>query len=340
MPDVDHGDGEEQDISRREISRWKARKLAEEFDGCDPFPKIPCALLSADDIIKYANKTGMIAPFFPEEDWGRMKKASYEGKIGGEYAYKYDDGDNLVSIPVGDCLVVGANSIVFVECDIDFNLPNFIAMRFNLHIRHVHRGLLLGTGPLVDPGYKGRLCIPLHNLTDKDYPIPVDKGLIWMEFTKTSGNLNKENERNEGRVPGSQNLTSIQFILRAAEQHGTSHVPIRSSIRGSIKRSEESAKRSEESARAAENKVKRYERYVHVGAIAIAVALAGIVITTYGVIMSAYNSVSPQASEAHRQSALNEKGIEVLQLKVEEMKKEILDLRNQTVDAQNQNDTP
>ena len=85
-----------------------------------------------------------------------------------------------------ELVVIAANSIVFVECDLDFRLPDFLALRFNLHIRHVHRGLLLGTGPLVDPGYWGKLCIPLHNLTDEDYLIPRTEGLIWIEFTKTS----------------------------------------------------------------------------------------------------------------------------------------------------------
>ena len=328
MPDVDHGDGEEQDISRREISREEAFELAKKFDGCgDPFGGIPCALLSSDHIIKYANKTGMIAPFFPGEDWTRMKKASYEGKIGGECAYKYDDNDNLVNIPVGDCLVVGANSIVFVECDIDFNLPNFIAMRFNLHIRHVHRGLLLGTGPLVDPGYRGRLCIPLHNLTDKDYPIPADEGLIWMEFTKTSGTVNK------GRNPGHENLPSRKFILRAAAQYETSHVPIRSSIGGAI----ESARKS---ARAAENMVRIYAGISLFAILAIALTVVGIAYTAYDGTQSAYNFVGPQARDASEQSVLNKEDIEGLQSKVEEMKKEIRDLRNQLIDAQNQNDTP
>ena len=50
----------------------------------------------------------------------------------------------------------------------------------------MHRGLLLGTGPLVDPGFHGRLLIPLHNLTSDEYTIRGDEGLIWMEFTKTS----------------------------------------------------------------------------------------------------------------------------------------------------------
>ena len=65
-------------------------------------------------------------------------------------------------------------------------LPEYIAARFNLHIRHVHKGILLGTGPLVDPGFFGNLLIPLHNLTNNDYEFVGGEGLIWVEFTKLS----------------------------------------------------------------------------------------------------------------------------------------------------------
>ena len=51
---------------------------------------------------------------------------------------------------------------------------------------YVHRGLLLGTGPLVDPGFGGKLLIPLHNLTSSEYNIDTTEALIWIEFTKTT----------------------------------------------------------------------------------------------------------------------------------------------------------
>ena len=63
-------------------------------------------------------------------------------------------------------------------------LPYYMAVRVNLRIKHVHRGILLGTGPLIDPGYDQPILIPLHNLTDQDYFIGLDEGLIWVEFTK------------------------------------------------------------------------------------------------------------------------------------------------------------
>ena len=46
----------------------------------------------------------------------------------------------------------------------------------------------MGTGPLVDPGFEGKLLIPLHSLTADDYEIEAGEGLIWVEFTKLSPN--------------------------------------------------------------------------------------------------------------------------------------------------------
>ena len=61
-----------------------------------------------------------------------------------------------------------------------------MAIRFNLRITNVHRGLLLGTGPLVDPGFEGDLLIPIHNLTNNSYYFKGGDKFIWVEFTKVS----------------------------------------------------------------------------------------------------------------------------------------------------------
>ena len=50
----------------------------------------------------------------------------------------------------------------------------------------MHKGLLLGTGPVVDPGFIGHLVVPLHNLTRNTYVMKAGQELIWAEFTKTS----------------------------------------------------------------------------------------------------------------------------------------------------------
>jgi hypothetical protein len=65
-------------------------------------------------------------------------------------------------------------------------MPAYLAGRFNLLIRDVYRGLLVGTGPLVDPGFVGFLSIPVHNFTSNKYILRAGEGFVYFEFTKLS----------------------------------------------------------------------------------------------------------------------------------------------------------
>lgn len=212
------------------LSREQAEQTATGFVGSDdPYPDVPPSLMATQHFVNYVKATGMIGPFFAGgESKSRLKKASYEGRIGSR-AYKFNKDKNLEKIDFSSGeLLVEANSIVFVECDLDFRLPDFIAIRFNLQIRHVHRGLLLGTGPLVDPGFWGKLCIPLHNLTDENYSIPLTDGLIWVEFTKTTSDHSLGR-----RALGDREFWDIEeLIWKAAKQFDPEGNPI--AIRSSI----------------------------------------------------------------------------------------------------------
>ena len=155
----------------------------------DPFKDIPPALLNSADIRAYAAHgapgTRLFEPFHTD----RVKSASYEIRFSGASYYQW--AANSASridktLGAGDELVIPSNGIVFVSPAVEFHLPPYLALRFNLAIRWVHRGLLLGTGPLVDPGFEGRLLIPVHNLTDEDVHIEADKGFMWVEVTKVS----------------------------------------------------------------------------------------------------------------------------------------------------------
>jgi deoxycytidine triphosphate deaminase len=163
----------------------EAEERARQFRTLDPYPTVPAALLSSAEVEDYARVTAMLHPFCPVPD--RLKAASYEVNPGGRYTY-WDEQGKVVQdeITAAGKYILRANSITFMQLESKFFLPDYIAARFNLRIKHVHRGILLGTGPLVDPGFKGNLLIPLHNLTSEDYEISGHEGLIWVEFTKTS----------------------------------------------------------------------------------------------------------------------------------------------------------
>jgi deoxycytidine triphosphate deaminase len=165
----------------------EARRRFDLYKSDDPFPEIPSALLNSADIADYVRATGMIYPF--DADASSMKPASYSVPLLGEVVY-WDDSRvmQVEDVRLGDKFTLKQNSIAFVTMEPEFRLPDYIAIRFNLKIPNVYKGLLLGTGPLVDPGWEGRLSIPLHNLTTNDYEFEGGEGLIWMEFTKLSPN--------------------------------------------------------------------------------------------------------------------------------------------------------
>lgn len=163
--------------------------------GEDPFPEVHPALLNTADLLDYVAETGMIYPFeVPPSDRSELlKPASCGIRLAGDYVY-WDTGPDGEPLKVegalisGEDLVLKKNSIVYVTLEPMLRLPDYIAARFNLTIRDIYRGILVGTGPLVDPGFTGRLSLPLHNLTFNDYPIKAGEPIVWMEFTKISSN--------------------------------------------------------------------------------------------------------------------------------------------------------
>lgn len=230
---------------------------------CDPFPEISPALLNSADIYDYVRMTGMLYPFDSTSE--KLKAASYEACIYGECRYWDGEGtEHKLNLGADDQeLVLHANSITFVQVEPYFRLPDYIAIRFNLKITHVHRGILLGTGPLVDPGYVGKLLIPLHNLTTNEYTLKVREPLIWIEFTKISENILWDSTA-AGKKPKFQQLGAVKeqdaFPIRKAKLSplealvkASPHKPIRSSIPDALEKAKKSAETAGTAAKRARN---------------------------------------------------------------------------------------
>lgn len=266
------------------FERWKSE---------DPFPDLRPALLNSGDIADYVAATGMIHPFHVDND--KRKPASYEVDLLGRcVSFSGDRREDVLITEVGrgDEFILRRNEIAFVQLEPRFRLPEYIALRFNLRITNVYRGLLLGTGPLVDPGFEGHLWIPLHNLTANDYVLRGGEGLVWMEFTKLSPVLAKQ-ERGQRQhyfmpFPEEKNRRSdIMDYLQAADPHR----PIRSSIPPLVGRARQDAADAAESAEGA----RRLIRTITLVGVA---AIAAIVIATFQLV----DGVRDHAEEAFRKA--------------------------------------
>lgn len=182
----------------------EAQNSYQVWKSLDPYPDIPPALLNSADIKDYVRVTGMIYPFHEED----IKGATYSVRLKGLCVHFVEDqegnvepttfrvGEDALDLPnavknekryeAREKLVLKPNSITYVTLEPVFQVPEYLVFRFNLKIPHVYKGLLLGTGPIIDPGFQGRLSLPLHNLTSNEYVLDLNDEVISLEVTKMS----------------------------------------------------------------------------------------------------------------------------------------------------------
>ncbi len=312
----------------------EARERYDDYRSKDPFPEIKPALLNSADIYDYVAATGMIHPFHPKN----LKPASYGIPLLGKCVWWDGKGKKQVKrIRPGEFLKLEQNSIGFVTLEPMLRLPDYIAARFNLRITHIYGGVLLGTGPLVDPGFWGRLSLPLHNLTTNDYTLRGGERLVWMEFTKLSDHEKWSGEPVGGRQrrgryeefpPEKTDFDVERYLYKAAQGR-----PIRSSIPDAIANAEQAASVAAKQATEAEEETKKWGKYASWGAAATVVALITLLVAIHSLIGDAVDYVSSaqgevRASQEQRFSA--EGTIEALEQEIEGLQRRIEQLELET----------
>ncbi len=137
-------------------------------------------MLTADWIVEYDNAVGgMIRPLDPR----LLKTASYELTLGPACVV---EGEDVLLDPVRNrVLEIPPNSIALVPMRQVLCLPHYLVGRFDLQIKFIYKGLLLGTGPQVDPGFQGALSCPLHNISNAPIRIELDEPFAKLDFAKT-----------------------------------------------------------------------------------------------------------------------------------------------------------
>ncbi len=137
-------------------------------------------LFSGAQIFYYIKKYKIIL----HADENLIKMATYEMRLGNT-AIRWDNEKKIViNVKKDNQLLLKPNSLTFVTTIERFNLPIDIIARFNLKSKYVHKGLLLGTGPIVDPEFQSRIVIPLHNFSSQHVCIDYKSPFISVEFTK------------------------------------------------------------------------------------------------------------------------------------------------------------
>ncbi len=154
-----------------------------EWKYIDPKVKDPSrkGMLLPNEIETFRQRGLLIADDFIERN---LRPAAYTLRIGA----KFIDSKGKPGILTDESpyFVMEPNSIVYVSTFEKLNLPYYIAARFNLRVKWVYKGILLGTGPQVEPGYCGYLSCPLYNLTNSPIRITYREDFATIDFERTT----------------------------------------------------------------------------------------------------------------------------------------------------------
>lgn len=173
----------------------------------DPDQDATAGVLLSDRIKFYAEQVQLISPYQDRN----LGPASYDLTLGTDcwYAeYLKETGQAKRILKPGENLILRPNSITFVSTAEELNLPFYLVARFNLKLRFLHEGLLLGTGPQIDPGFRGRLSCPIHNISSEKVSFIAGEPFAVIEFHKTSPFAQEERF---------QNFVNIDVIRRKGE---------------------------------------------------------------------------------------------------------------------------
>lgn len=135
----------------------------------------------------------------PEQEFDEpacYKHASYDFRLGSKYVLPGDQRKRKWSkqLKISECNENGSVTIprfgsAIISTYEEVSLPDNVAGRFDLRIRHALEGLIVQMGTQVEPGYNGPLFALIHNISEQDKTLKYrdyDTRPFTIEFSYTS----------------------------------------------------------------------------------------------------------------------------------------------------------
>lgn len=149
----------------------------EKYRWIDPDPDTRGVLLS-DRIKFYCEKVHLIEDF--KEEF--LQPACYTLHVGSKFYLNdkeiYPNENGEIKIP--------ENGLLYFRVKEKINLPYYMIACHDLRVKQVYRGLLVGRGLQVDPGYSGYINYPIFNFTYDEKILKVGDEIGSIHFIKTT----------------------------------------------------------------------------------------------------------------------------------------------------------
>jgi dCTP deaminase len=113
-----------------------------------------------------------------------LQPASYDFRVG-DSAF-VSSGREMVDLPQRGVLVVEPGEFVVLESLETIDMSTTFAAQLGLRSEYARRGLLMLSGPQIDPGFKGKLVVRLVNLAPNSVALPYKAPFLTVQFFRLS----------------------------------------------------------------------------------------------------------------------------------------------------------
>jgi deoxycytidine triphosphate deaminase len=138
------------------------------------------SFLNDRQILEYITTQGMIDPY--DED--KVRPASYDICVGDEYRFSHEKQVRKLGKWKRE-IKLPPHSLCYVLSKEELNLPNDISALISSTHDIVREGVLMYPQPPIDPGFKGKLYLLLHNLTSETRVVEKDMCIASLVFDKS-----------------------------------------------------------------------------------------------------------------------------------------------------------
>jgi deoxycytidine triphosphate deaminase len=146
----------------------------------------PPGVLLADQICRAVDEFVLIAPFDSRPGGkGRLRPAGYELTVGRHYSINGEI-RTLRDGPIDNEIVLRPFDVAVIETQERLNVPEFMIARWNVTVGRAYEGLLWVGAAQVDPGFKGFLCCPIYNLSDRERRLKFQDPIAVIDFVVTT----------------------------------------------------------------------------------------------------------------------------------------------------------
>lgn len=122
-------------------------------------------------------------------DYGSIEPASYDARVG-KWAFASSLKEKL-NLGEKGVLIVEPGEFAVVETMERVGLDNQTAAQLGLRSEYARRGLLMLSGPQVDPGFNGILVVRVINLAPKPMALPYQAPFLTLQFFRLNGPVSK-----------------------------------------------------------------------------------------------------------------------------------------------------